>query len=51
MTKQSTPFALFACWLAWSCLSPAAADAYVFYIGFDPNGVKPERPVKKGRKG
>ena len=34
MTKQSTIAALFACWLAWFCLSPAAADAIGdFYEG------------------
>ena len=34
MTKQSTLFALFACWLAWLGLSPAAADAIAdFYEG------------------
>ncbi len=31
--------------------APGVADAYVFYVGFDPNGAKPERPAKKGRKG
>ena len=30
---------------------PAVADAYVFYVGFDPNGAKPERPARKGKKG
>jgi tripartite-type tricarboxylate transporter receptor subunit TctC len=33
MTKQSTMFALFACWLAWFCLSPAAADAITDFYG------------------
>jgi tripartite-type tricarboxylate transporter receptor subunit TctC len=34
MTKQSTMFALFACWLAWLSLSPAAADSIGdFYSG------------------
>ena len=33
MTKQSTLFALFACWLAWFCLSPAAADSIADFYG------------------
>src|ERR1700735_4907773 len=33
MTKQSTMFALFACWLAWLCLSPAHADAIADFYG------------------
>jgi tripartite-type tricarboxylate transporter receptor subunit TctC len=33
MTKQSTMFALFACWLAWLGLSPAAADAIADFYG------------------
>ena len=33
MTKQSTLFALFACWLAWFCLSPAAADTIADFYG------------------
>jgi tripartite-type tricarboxylate transporter receptor subunit TctC len=33
MTKQSTLFALFACWLAWLGLSPAAADAIADFYG------------------
>ena len=33
MTKQSTIVALFACWLAWLGLSPAAADAIADFYG------------------
>src|ERR1700684_317404 len=33
MTKQSTLFALFACWLAWLCLSPVAADSIGDFYG------------------
>ena len=33
MTKQSTLFALFSCWLAWLCLSPAHADAIGDFYG------------------
>src|SRR5580692_283751 len=33
MTKQSTMFALFACWLAWLCLSPAHADSIADFYG------------------
>src|SRR5580698_648863 len=33
MTKQSTTFALFACWLACLCLSPAHADAIADFYG------------------
>src|SRR5580704_17221990 len=33
MTKQSTLFALFACWLTWLGLSPAEADAIADFYG------------------
>ena len=33
MTKQSTTFALFACWLAWLCHPPAHADAIADFYG------------------
>ena len=37
--------------IAYPIPSAEAADAYVFYIGFDPNGVRPERAApRKGKK-
>jgi hypothetical protein len=49
--RTNVPFSFVAEDFSYPIPSPAAAEAYVFYIGFDPNAVKPERPAKKGRKG
>jgi len=49
--RTNVPFSFVAEDFSYPIPSPAVADSYVFYIGFEPNGVKPERPVKKGRKG
>lgn len=52
--RTNTPFSFVAEDIAYPAPSPAAADAYVFYIGFDPNGARPERPERpaprKGKK-
>jgi len=52
--QTSAPFSFVAEDLSYPVPPPAVAEAYVFYIGFDPNGAKPakpERPVRKGKKG
>jgi hypothetical protein len=47
----NVPFSFVAEDFSYPIPAPGVADAYVFYIGFDPNGAKPERPVRKGKKG
>jgi len=47
----NVPFSFVAEDITYAAPSPDVAEAYVFYIGFDPNGAKPERPAKKGKKG
>jgi len=47
----NVPFSFVAEDLSYPAPSPDVADTYVFYIGFDPNGVRPERPARKGKKG
>ena len=49
--RANVPFSFVAEDFSYPIPSPAVAESYVFYVGFDPNGVKPERPAKKGRKG
>jgi len=49
--RANVPFSFVAEDVSYPIPAPGVADSYVFYIGFDPNGVKPERPAKKGRKG
>ncbi|WP_041802240.1 hypothetical protein [Rhodopseudomonas palustris] len=41
------PFTLVAEDIVYPAPSAAAGDAYVFYIGFDPQGLKPEPPARK----
>lgn len=48
---SNVPFSFVAEDFTYAAPSPDVADTYVFYIGFDPNGAKPERPAKKGKKG
>ncbi len=48
--RANVPFSFVAEDVSYPIPAPGVADAYVFYIGFDPNGAKPERPAKKGRK-
>ena len=49
--RTNSPFSFVAEDLSYPVPPPGVADAYVFYIGFDPNGAKPERPPRKGKKG
>ena len=43
----SEPFTLVAEDLTYPVPSGAAGDSYIFYIGFDPQALKPERPAPK----
>jgi hypothetical protein len=46
----SVPFTLVADDLVYPAPTPEAGDSYIFYIGFDPQSLKPEpkaKPVKK----
>jgi hypothetical protein len=50
MTEDgSVPFTLIAEDLVYPAPSGAAGDSYVFYIGFDPQALKPE-PRARGRR-
>jgi hypothetical protein len=46
----SVPFALVAEDLVYPAPSGAVGDSYVFYIGFDPQALKPEKPAPKKKK-
>jgi hypothetical protein len=46
----SEPFTLIAEDLAYPAPSGAVGDSYIFYIGFDPQALKPERPAPKKKK-
>ena len=46
----SEPFTLVAEDLAYPAPPGAVGDSYIFYIGFDPQALKPERPAPKKRK-
>ncbi|MGH6642111.1 MAG: hypothetical protein ACRED3_05370 [Bradyrhizobium sp.] len=51
MTENgSEPFTLVAEDLVYPAPSGAANDSYIFYIGFDPQALKPERPPPKAPK-
>jgi hypothetical protein len=51
MTEEgSEPFTLVAEGLVYPAPSGALGDAYVFYIGFDPQALKPERPAPRAPK-
>jgi len=51
MTESgSEPFTLVAEDLVYPAPSAAAHDSYVFYIGFDPQALKPERPAPRPKK-
>ena len=51
MTESgSEPFTLVAEDLAYPAPSGAVGDSYIFYIGFDPQALKPERPAPKKRR-
>jgi hypothetical protein len=46
----SEPFTLIAEDLTYPAPSGAVGDSYIFYIGFDPQALKPERPAPKKKK-
>jgi hypothetical protein len=46
----SEPFTLVAEDLTYPAPSGAVGDSYIFYIGFDPQSLKPERATKKKRQ-
>jgi len=51
MTEEgSEPFTLVAEGLVYPAPPGALGDAYVFYIGFDPQALKPERPAPRAPK-
>jgi hypothetical protein len=51
MTESgSEPFTLVAEDLTYPVPPGAAGDSYIFYIGFDPQALKPERPAPKKKK-
>lgn len=51
MTEDaSVPFVLVAEDLVYPAPTGAAADSYVFYIGFDPQALKPESKAKPAKK-
>jgi len=46
----SEPFTLVAEDLTYPAPPGAVGDSYIFYIGFDPQALKPERPAPKKKK-
>jgi hypothetical protein len=46
----SEPFTLIAEDLTYPAPPGAVGDSYIFYIGFDPQALKPERPAPKKKK-
>ena len=51
MTESgSEPFTLVAEDLAYPVPAPGTSDSYIFYIGFDPQALKPERPPPRAPK-
>ena len=46
----SEPFTLVAEDLTYPAPAGAVGDSYIFYIGFDPQSLKPERPAPKKKK-
>ena len=46
----SEPFTLVAEDIAYPAPYGAVGDSYIFYIGFDPQSLKPERPAPKKKK-
>jgi hypothetical protein len=46
----SEPFVLIAEELVYPAPSGAVGDSYVFYIGFDPQALKPEKPAPRKKK-
>jgi hypothetical protein len=51
MTESgSEPFSLVVEGLVYPAPSGAVGDSYIFYIGFDPQALKPERPAPRKKK-
>ena len=51
MTESgSEPFTLVAEDLVYPAPSAAVGDTYIFYIGFDPQALKPEKPAPRKKK-
>ncbi len=48
--EGSMPFSLVAEDLVYPVPQGAAGDSYIFYIGFDPQALKPEPPARPARK-
>ncbi|MDI1263714.1 MAG: hypothetical protein PS018_10700, partial [bacterium] len=46
----SEPFTLVIEDLVYPVPAGAAGDSYIFYVGFDPQALKPERPAPKKKK-
>jgi hypothetical protein len=46
----SEPFTMVAEDLVYPAPPGALGDSYIFYIGFDPQALKPERPAPAPRK-
>jgi hypothetical protein len=49
-SDTSVPFSLVGEDLVYPVPRGADADSYIFYIGFDPQALKPERPAPRARK-
>ncbi|CAN5498719.1 hypothetical protein BH11PSE4_BH11PSE4_42220 [soil metagenome] len=49
-TDTSVPFSLVGEDLSYPAPVGAAGDSYIFYIGFDPQALKPERPAPRARR-
>jgi hypothetical protein len=47
---SSVPFTLVADDLVYPAPTDGTGDSYIFYIGFDPQSLKPERPAPKKKK-
>jgi hypothetical protein len=50
MTETNVPFSLVGEDLVYSSPPGVTSDAYIFYIGFDPQAVTPEAPARTARK-
>jgi len=48
--EGSAPFSLVAEEMVYPAPTAAAGDAYIFYIGFDPQALKPEPKAKRRKK-
>ena len=46
----SVPFTFVAEDLSYPVPSAATADSYIFYVGFDPQALKPEKPAPRKKK-